>query len=433
MTEESAATPFFADAPTGGQPEVSGSSLTVALAVSTFVAECGSFTFGCALSFSSPAESGITADLQLSTSQYAIFGSIMTIGSLISSLVSGKIADFLGRKRTMWLSQSLCTLGWLAIIFAENVWWLYIGRLAMGFGVGIISFVVPVYVAEITPKNLRGALTAGYQMTIAFGISLTYIIGSLVSWRILAIIGSVSGFAQIVGLFCIPESPRWLVKVGRGEEILEVLQKLRSNYVDVSAEAEEIQEYTKSCEGFEKFSIRGILDLFQRKYSQALIVGVGLMVVQQFGGSNAIVSYASYILDTAGFSTTVGSFGMAIIQIPAVIIGVLLMDTWGRRPLTMLSLAGMCLSCFLLGSSFFLKDLGLCKAITPALVFLGLLLYSAFYSFAMGAIPFVIMAEVRSVVSHELLGLCRCLNLIWCTYGGDENLCVIGCTTNEGR
>ncbi|RYR20139.1 hypothetical protein Ahy_B03g065221 [Arachis hypogaea] len=96
----------------------------------------------------------------------------------------------------------------------QVAWWLYIERLLVGCGMGLLSFVVPVYVAEVTPKNLRGGFTTVHQLMICCGVSLTYLIGAFLNWRILALIGIIPCSAQVLSLPFIPESPRWLAKVG---------------------------------------------------------------------------------------------------------------------------------------------------------------------------------------------------------------------------
>ncbi|RVW53396.1 Sugar transporter ERD6-like 5 [Vitis vinifera] len=403
---------------------------------STAVAVCGAFTSGCAVGYSSPAESGIMDDLGLSVAEepafyssgdkgimeldcsgiscilsiergvrgnlrtswrtlhpvidtgkltqiclafnmikgeYSVFGSILTIGGIVGAVICGKITDLFGRRGTMWFSDIFCIMGWLAIALAKDYWWLDLGRLSIGFGIGLICYVVPVYIAEIMPKNIRGGFTSANTLMICCGSSLTFFVGTVVSWRILAVIGAIPCILQVIGLFFIPESPRWLAKVGQEARLEAALQRLRGKNADISQEAAEIRVYT---EAFQQLSEARILDLFQRRYAHSLIVGVGLMVLQQFGGSNAILYYASSIFKSAGFSTTFGTRAMAILQIPVTFLGIVLIDKSGRRPLLMASAAGMCLGCLVVALSFLLQA------------------YLASLCMGVAGLPWVVMSEI---------------------------------------
>ncbi|KAH9688742.1 Sugar transporter ERD6-like 5 [Citrus sinensis] len=355
----------------GGESGSGSASATSAVVLSTFVAVCGSYVFGSAIGYSSPAQSGITNDLGLSVAEYSLFGSILTIGAMIGAIMSGKIADYIGRRGAAW--------------------WLDLGRLLVGYGMGLLSYVVPVYIAEITPKNLRGGFTTVHQLMICIGVSMTYLIGAFLNWRILALIGTIPCLVQLIGLCFIPESPRWLAKTGKGIESEAALQRLRGADADISEEAAEIREYTETLE---RLSEGGILELFQRKYAHSLIVGVGLMVLQQFGGVNGIAFYASSIFISAGFSGSIGMIAMVVIQIPMTLLGVLLMDKSGRRPLLLVSAAGTCLGCLLAALSFLFQDLQQWIKATPFLALVGVLVYTGSFSLGMGGIPWVIMSEV---------------------------------------
>lgn len=118
------------------------------------------------------------------------------------------------------------------------------------------------------------------------------------------------------------------------------------------------------------------------------------MVLQQFGGVNAIAFYASAIFISAGFSGSVGTIAMVVVQVPMTALGVVLMDKSGRRPLLLVSSAGTCLGCFLVGLSFILQDLHLWKEATPIFALVGVLVYTGSFSLGMGGIPWVIMSEI---------------------------------------
>ncbi|GAY63885.1 hypothetical protein CUMW_229270 [Citrus unshiu] len=344
-----------------GFPESDNSSAaTPVVVLSTLVAICGSFDYGCSVGYSSPAESGMRADLGLSVTEYSVFGSVLTFGGIIGSLVNGKIADLTGRRGAMWLSELFCIVGWLAIAFSKDAWSLYLGRCSIGIGLALIAYVIPIYIAEITPKNIQGAFTATSQFLIMSGMSVMYLVGTVVSWRALALIAAVPCLLQVVGLFFIPESPRWL-------------------------------DYTQT---FEKDSKAGIFDLFQQRYAYSLSVGVGLMVMQPFVGSAAIAYYASYIFAAADLSTDIGSISMAIIQLPAMGASVLLTDRFGRRPLLLASTIGMGLSLTIIALAFGLQDTHLWNEATPVLVYVGIMGFSIAYSLGMAGLPSVIMSEI---------------------------------------
>ncbi|RWR93661.1 Sugar/inositol transporter [Cinnamomum micranthum f. kanehirae] len=370
--------------------------------ISTAVAVCGSFEFGTCVGYSSPAQSAIRNDLGLSLSEYSVFGSILTIGAMIGAVTSGRIADYFGRKGAMNISAVFCIVGWIAICFSWGPWPLDTGRLFCGYGIGVLSYVVPVFIAEIAPKNLRGGLTTVNQLLICTGASVVFIIGTVVSWRMLTLVGLIPCVALLLGLVFVPESPRWLAKVGREKEFESALRLLRGEDADISEEAAEIQDYIETLQSLPKARIQ---DLFERRYAYSLIVGVGLMVSQQFGGINGISFYASEIFVSAGFSSgKTGTIAMGCIQVPITIVGAILMDKSGRRPLMMISASGTCLGCLLAGVSFFLKGHELLLAWDPILALTGILLFLGSFSIGMGAVPWVMMSEIFPINIKGLAG-----------------------------
>ncbi|KAG2305541.1 hypothetical protein Bca52824_034192 [Brassica carinata] len=365
--------------------------ITACVFLSTFVAICGSFSFGVSLGYTSGAEVGMIKDMGLSIAEFSAFGSFSTLGATFGALFSGKMAIMLGRKGTMWVSDILCITGWLCIAFAKDVLWLNIGRFSSGIGLGLISYVVPVYIAEITPKHVRGTFTFSNQLLQNCGLAMVYFCGNFISWRMMAFLGALPCFIQGIGLFFVPESPRWLAKAGTDKELEISLLRLRGRDADISSEASEIQVMTKMLESGSKSSFS---DLLQRKYRHTLVVGIGLMLIQQFSGSTAVLCYANTIFRKAGFSVAIGSTLLSIFVVPKAMIGLILVDKWGRRPLLLTSACGMSLFCMLIGLAFTLQKMQLLSELTPVFTFICVTLYIASYAIGVGGLPWVIMSEI---------------------------------------
>ncbi|KAK2995548.1 hypothetical protein RJ640_014945, partial [Escallonia rubra] len=358
----------------------------------TFVAVCGSFEFGSCVGYSAPSQAAIREDLKLTLAQYSMFGSIITIGAMIGAITSGRIADFLGRKGAMRLSSGFCIAGWCAVYFSMGAISLDIGRFLAGYGIGVFSYVIPVFIAEIAPKNLRGGLTTLNQLMIVCGSSTAFLIGTVITWRALALTGLLPCIILLVGLFFIPESPRWLAKVGREKDFMVALRRLRGKNANISDEAADIQAYIETLQSLPKATM---LDLFDSKYIRSVIIALGLMIFQQLGGINGVGFYASQTFAAAGLSSSkIGTVAYAIVQLPITMLGAILMDRSGRRPLLLVSATGTFLGCFLTGAAFFLKGQLMLLEWVPFMAVSGVLTYIASFSIGMGAVPWVIMSEI---------------------------------------
>nr|VDC91667.1 unnamed protein product [Brassica oleracea] len=382
--------------------EISNAS-TRAFVLAFTVGSCGAFAFGCIIGYSAPTQSSIMKDLNLSIADassilsifYSLFGSILTVGLILGALICGKLTDLVGRVYTIWITNILFVIGWFAIAFAKAVWLLDLGRLLQGISIGISAYLGPVYITEIAPRKLRGAACSMSQLFTGVGISVVYALGTVVAWRNLAILGSIPSLMILPLLFFIPESPRWLAKVGREKEVEEILSRLRGENSDVSDEAGEILAYTEHVK--QQGDDRGFLKLFQRKYAFSLTIGVVLIALPQLGGLSGYSFYTESIFISTGVSSDVGFISTSIVQMLAGVLGTVLVDVSGRRSLLLVSQAGMHAYYYIYFTNPFLVENHCWETGTPILALISVTLYFGSYGLGMGSIPSIIASEIYPV------------------------------------
>ncbi|KAH7138183.1 general substrate transporter [Dendryphion nanum] len=298
---------------------------------------------------------------------------MLELGALIGALISGYLADKLSRKYSIIVAVIIFTIGSILQTAAVEYGMLTVGRLIGGVGIGMLATISPLYISEIAPPEIRGALLVLQEFSIVFGIVIAfwttygtrYMAGEW-AWRLPFLLQMIPGFVLGAGIVFLPFSPRWLASKGRDQEALENLAKLRrlpttdsrvvQEWCEIRAEATfvkevnaerhpHLQEDTRANRW--KLELVQWVDCFRKGCRKRTLVGVGIMFFQQFVGINALIYYSPSLFKTLGQDYEMQLLLSGIInvtQLVGVVTSLWTMDRFGRRPLLLVGAGLMCVS-----------------------------------------------------------------------------------------
>jgi SP family galactose:H+ symporter-like MFS transporter len=247
---------------------------------------------------------------------------------------AGWLSATLGRKRSLILGAVLFILGSLLSGGAWSPETLIAARVVLGLAIGLATFTAPLYLAEVAPERIRGAMISTYQLMITIGILVAFLSDTALSyngaWRWMLGIIAIPGALFLLGVMFLPDSPRWLMMRGRRDEAIDVLQRLRGDADVVAREAADIEEQLKTPQ-------RG-WDLFfsNSNFRRSVGLGVLLQLMQQFTGMNVVMYYAPRIFKEMGYDTSAQMWFTALVgltNVLATFIAIGLIDRWGRKPI----------------------------------------------------------------------------------------------------
>ncbi|AND70223.1 D-galactose transporter [Dyella thiooxydans] len=314
------------------QPAV-GHSKATAIFVCILAALAG-LMFGLDIGVISGAQQFIQKEFAVSDSTIGLIVSFMMIGAAVGAMVAGWLSGHLGRKRSLILGAVLFVAGSILCGMAWNPEVLIVGRFILGVAIGLASFTAPLYLAEIAPEQIRGAMISLYQLMITIGILVAFLSDTAFSysgnWRWMLGIIAVPGALFLLGVFFLPYSPRWLMMRGRRAEAEQVLLKLRGNPVEINKELSDIEEQLKVPQ-------RGVHMFFQNaNFRRSVGLGVLLQVMQQLTGMNVVMYYAPRIFEGMGYNTESQLWFTAIVglvNVLATFIAIAFVDRLGRKPI----------------------------------------------------------------------------------------------------
>ena len=365
-------------------PQVRPLNLTLVASI----AALGGLLFGYDTGVISGAELYLTKAFHLSATSEELAVSAVLIGAILGAASAGRLANALGRKVTLLVLVGVFALGAILTALAPSLPWFVAFRILVGIGVGGASVAAPMYTTELAPAARRGAMVFLFQLAVTIGIAVAYwvdlaLASANLGWRPMFAVAVLPALLLGSGMLLLPDTPRWLASKGRWAEA--VLERIAG-----PQGAAEMAGIRASLEQEQHTSARELLGPGLRS---ALLVAVGLALLQQLVGINTIIYYAPTIFGYAGFTSAntaiLATSVVGVLNVLATIVAVLLVDRVGRRPLLLWGLGGMVLS---LGATGVLFALG--PAHAGVLLLIVLLVYIAAFAIGMGPVFWLLSQEL---------------------------------------
>src|SRR5918993_444309 len=329
----------------------------------------------------------LVPDFDLSTFMTSVVTSAVVLGNLFGAFFAGRITNTIGRKRTM-IGIALGYAVFAALQgLAPNEWFLIVARFLLGFTIGVSIVTAPAYIAESSPRSVRGSMIVTFQVATVAGIAVSYFVGAalagLESWRLILSLSAIPALVVLFFVIRLPDTPRWYLMNGQREEALDLIRKVQG---DVDPE-EEMQRIEEDLAYEEKGNFA---ELFQGRFRLAGFFVITLGFLVQITGINAIVYYSPTIIQEVGvtdpFQAIIVNGFIQVAGVVAVIISFLVVDRWGRRPTLLTGVGTMAVANALLIFAFALGP-------SPVLAFIGILLFIVGFNFGYGSLVWVYASE----------------------------------------
>ncbi|MCX4427044.1 sugar porter family MFS transporter [Streptomyces mirabilis] len=354
----------------------------------------GGFLFGYDTGVISGALLYIKHDFSLNAFEQGSVVSILLVGAILGAVTAGRMAEHLGRRKALAVEGTVFLVGTALLTTAPDYWTLIVGRLVLGLAVGAASATVPVYLSEISPKEIRGRVLTLNQLMITIGILISYFINLAFSsngqWRGMFAVGAIPALVMVLGtLWLLPESPQWLILQGHADMARTVIASI-SDESRADQLIERTQRRHRVAQGGDTAGSQGWGVLRSPLVRPALVVGLTLAAMQQFGGINTIIYYAPTTIENTGLTAAnsiLYSVAIGVINLLMTVVAIWLVDRAGRRRLLLGSLAGMLVMLVLLGLSFVV-------GMNALLSLLFMVVYIAAFAVGLGPVFWVLIGEL---------------------------------------
>ncbi len=358
------------------------------------IASLGGLLFGYDTGVISGALPFIQKDFTLSPTMQGVATSAVLLGATFGAAFAGVLSDRFGRRRVILAVALLFMIGALGSALAPSLAILLVARAVVGVAIGVASMLTPLYLAEVAPKERRGAIVSLNQFCITLGILVSYLVdytltGAAGNWRWMLGLGVVPGAIMFAGMLVSPESPRWLAGLGRMDEARAALRRSRGRD-DVETELQALRTDLRQEGG----RIAPWSALFDARGRAPLLIGVALAVFQQVTGINTVFYYAPAIFRGAGLSSAsvsiLATAGVGLVNVVMTVVAMRLMDHAGRRALLLWSLGGMIVMLLVLSGGFALGT----KGAVAYLTVVSVALYVGFFAIGLGPVFWLLISEI---------------------------------------
>jgi sugar porter (SP) family MFS transporter len=357
------------------------------------IAGLGGILYGFDMGIIAAALIFVRSTFSLSPQMEEVVVSVVLVGAMLGALSGGVIADRIGRRSTLVWGGIIFIAGSILAPWSPNVPTLIFARALLGIAIGFTSVTAPVYVSELAPPQSRGMLIGLYQFALTLGIALADLAGYLLAgqhaWRMMFALGAIPAAFFLILVLTVPESPRWLFsqnRIGDAETILRT-------YTDEPGTRLLLEDIRTSLQT--KMDQRWRV-LWTPAVRGALFLAVGFTVLQQVTGINTVIYYGPQIFSLAGITSDkaaiFATFLVAIVNLFATVIALVLVDLVGRKPLLYAGVSGMALSLFMLSFSF--HNQALFRSSLGIVATACLMVYITCYAFSMGPIGWILVSEV---------------------------------------
>ncbi|KRL48739.1 MFS family major facilitator transporter [Levilactobacillus spicheri DSM 15429] len=353
----------------------------------------GGLLFGYDIASVSGAILFIQKQLHLGPWQQGWVVSSVLIGAIIGALATSKFLDKYGRRKLLIWASLIFFVGAITSGFAPDFWVLLITRVILGIGVGITSALIPAYLHELAPKSMHGAVATMFQLMVMIGILLAYILNysfahMYTGWRWMLGFAALPAAILFFGAIFLPESPRFLVKIGKLQDARDVLMSTnKGNTEAVDKALSEIQETAQQKTG-------GWKELFGKGVRPALITGLGVAIFQQVIGSNSVIFYAPTIFTDVGWgviAALLAHIGIGVVNVLVTVVAMFLMDKVDRKKMLIFGASGMVLSLLVMYAILKFDNGSQAAAMVSAI---ALTVYIAFYACTWAPVTWVLIGEV---------------------------------------